>query len=98
MREELAEVIRADQESTLDLWFDYLTSSDALYPMWTKYWAMKSVLTLGRYDKERKQFAKRDHATVAPFPDLNREALAYVTDIIQKKVKKESVQNPAAAT
>ena len=97
MREELAEVIRADQESTLDLWFDYLTSSDALYPMWTKYWAMKSVLTLGRYDKERKQFAKRDHDTVAPFPDLNREALAYVTDIIQKKVKKESVQNPAAA-
>ena len=96
-RQELAEVIQADQRSILDAWFDYLTSGDALYPMWVKYWAMKSVLSLAKYDKERKQFSKRDRTTVAPFPDLDREALAFVTDLVQKKVKRETIENPVQA-
>ena len=90
----MAEVIRADQESTLDIWFDYLTSEDAAYPMWAKYWAMKNVLSLAKYDKERKQFTKRDRTTVAPFPELDREALAVVVDLTQKKIRKETIENP----
>jgi hypothetical protein len=41
------------------------------------------------YDKEKHKFNNRDKGTVAPFADLDREALAYVIDVIVKKVKDE---------
>jgi hypothetical protein len=101
MREQLAEVIISDQESTLDNWVDYLSSDDATYPDWLKYYAFRSVISLSTYDKEKHQFGKRvfpkkdpgtqkltNEPTVAPFPDLNREALAYVLDAIEKKQAK----------
>ena len=46
---------------------------------------------MGEYDKEKKQFTKRSKGTVKPFPDINREALAYVLDAIDKKTKKENI-------
>lgn len=92
MREQLSEVIIADQESTLDKWLDYFTSEDSdSYPMWAKYWAFTNMTKLSTFDKEKHSFAKRDKGTVAPFPDLNREALAYVIDAIIKKVGKENL-------
>lgn len=89
-REQLAEVIVADQESSLDKWLDYLSSPDATYPDWLKYYAVRSVVSLGEFDKEKKQFTKRSKGTTKPFPDLNREALAYVFDAIEKKHRKET--------
>jgi len=79
------EAIIADQKSTLDNWLDYLTSEDATYPDWLKYYAFRSILSMGSYDKEKKEFSKRSKGTTAPFPDLNREALAYVLDAIEKR-------------
>ena len=95
MRNELTEVLIADQASTLDTWLNYLTSEDAdVYPTWVKYWAFTQMVKLSSFDKEKHAFGKRDAGTVAPFPDLNREALAYVTDAIEKKAKGEQI--PAA--
>jgi len=92
MREQLSEVIIADQKSTLDKWLDYFTSEDSdSYPMWAKYWAFTNMVKLSTFDKEKHSFSKRDKGTVAPFPDLNREALAYVIDAIIKKVGKEKL-------
>ena len=92
MRAQLSEVIIADQTSSLDSWVDYLGSQDATYPDWLKYWAFRSALGMGKYDKEKKQFAKRElKKTVAPFPDINREALAYVLDAIEKKSAKRQI-------
>ncbi len=85
MRSQLTEVIITDQESSLDKWVDYLASPDATYPDWLKYYAIRSVLGIGEYDKKKKEFTKRSKGTVKPFPDLNREALAYVLDAIEKK-------------
>ncbi|MBU4421698.1 hypothetical protein L6259_02545 [Candidatus Parcubacteria bacterium] len=91
-REQLTEVIITDQKSTMDNWTDYLTSKDAdAYPDWAKYWAFRSMLKLGKNDKEKHKFEKRRKDTVSPFPDLNREALAYVVDIIIKKADKEDI-------
>lgn len=84
MREQLTEVVITDQETTLDTWIDYLASPDATYPDWLKYYAVRSVLGMGAYDKEKHQFGKRSKGTTKPFPDLNREALAYVLDAIEK--------------
>lgn len=91
MREQLTDVIVSDQKSTLDNWVDYLSSSDAAYPMWAKYWSFRSMLKLSAYDKEKKAFGIRDKGTTAPFPDLDREALAFVVDTIVKKAKKENI-------
>jgi len=91
-KKELAEVVIADQESTLDKWTDYFSSEDAdVYPTWSKYWAFTSMLKMSSYDKEKHSFAKRDKGTVAPFPDLNREALAHVVDAMIKKVGKDKL-------
>lgn len=92
VRQELSDIIVADQKGTLDNWLDYLASPDAMYPLWLKYWAMRSVLGMGGNDKERKVFSKRSTGTTTPFPDLNREALAYVLDAVQQKYGKQHVR------
>ncbi len=86
-RNQLKEVIIKDQKDSLDNWIDYLSSKDATYPDWLKYFAIRNLLGMGEYDKEKKQFTKRSKGTVKPFPDINREALAYVLDAIEKKHK-----------
>lgn len=90
-KKQLAEVVIADQKSSLDTWVDYLSGPDATYPDWLKYFAVRSVVGMGSYDKEKKEFSKRSTGTTKPFPDLNREALAYVLDVIKKKTNKEHI-------
>ena len=60
--------------------------------MWAKYFVIRSMVKLSSYDKEKKAFGNRRKDTVSPFPDLNREALAYVIDILHKKAKQESIE------
>ncbi|MFZ2976006.1 MAG: hypothetical protein WA055_05275 [Candidatus Moraniibacteriota bacterium] len=94
IRNQHTEVIISDQRSSLDNWINYLTSADKQevpYSDWLKYWSFRSVLGIGEYDKEKKQFTKRSKGTTKPFPDLDREALAYVLDAVEKKYKKEEI-------
>lgn len=92
MRNQLTEVIITDQKSSLDKWVDYLSSPDSdSFPMWGKYWAFNGILKLSTYDKEKHGFGKRKKDTVAPFADLNREALAYIVDKINKKANQEDI-------
>ncbi|MFA6099488.1 MAG: hypothetical protein WC750_01255 [Patescibacteria group bacterium] len=94
LRQELAGTIVAEQESSLDNWVDYLASDDAKYPDALKYWTMRSVLKMGRYDKGKKKFTERYGGAVSPFPDINREALAYIIDAVEKKYEGRSVSFP----
>ena len=91
MKDSGAEILITDQKSSLDTWIDYMASQDATYPDWLKYFAIRSVLNLGEYDKEKKVFSKRSKGTVKPCPDLNREALAYVLDAVEKKYQKQGI-------
>ncbi|MDP9249080.1 MAG: hypothetical protein M3M85_01030 [bacterium] len=90
-REQLAEAMISDQQTSLDKWVDYLASPDAKYPDWLKYYGIRNILGLGGYNKEEKTFSKRSRGTVSPFPDLDRAALSYVLDILEKKVKGEGI-------
>ena len=83
-KSELASDIVAEQTASLDSWIDYLSSEDAEYPDWFKYFAIRSVLRLNRYDKEKKRFTERTKGTVSPFPD-NQEALGFICDALVKK-------------
>lgn len=54
LRSQGIEVIINDQKSTLDNWTNYLFAQDAdVYPMWAKYWALRSVIKLSSYDKRK---------------------------------------------
>ncbi len=84
VRAEARETIRTDQERSLDAWLDYLISDDATYPMWFKYYTFRNITRLADYDKQKGEFPKRSKSTTAPFPDINREALAYMEDSLAK--------------
>ncbi|MBT7007198.1 hypothetical protein HN958_01695 [Candidatus Falkowbacteria bacterium] len=94
IKDQQIEVIQQDQRTTLDTWVTYLSSEDALYPMWAKYWAFQSMLKMSVYDKKKKAFSKRKKDTVAPFSDLNQEALDFVLRSIEKKYKNQIVKLP----
>lgn len=94
MRDEAYEIIKKDQEESLAYWIDYLSGDDAPYPDWAKYWAMRSVLTLGEYDKKKQAFRKRSRHTTAPFPDLNQEALSEALEYIQNQAEGKQTVNP----
>ena len=88
--EEIVTIIE-EQEGSLDQWVDYLALPDAPYPDWLKYWAIRNVLGMSEYDKEKKAFGKRTKDTTKRFPELDQQALSIVLDAIEKKNKKEGV-------
>lgn len=85
IKRELGQTLITDQKRSLDIWIDYLASPDAKYPDYLKYFAVRSMSGMSTYDKDEKKFGKRAKGTVSPFPDLNRDALAFVLDAMEKK-------------
>lgn len=83
IREQMIDTAIEDQKHSLNAWIDYLTSDDAMYPSWFKYYVWTQITTLSQFDKERGEFKKRTRSTVAPFPDIYREPLARICDIYQ---------------
>lgn len=92
LRQQIIEPVIEDQKNSLDIWVDYLASEDAKYPDYLKYWAFRSILKMGRYDKEKKKFTERYSGTVSPFPELNREALALVVDAMEKREQRGEIE------
>lgn len=84
IKRQLIEAAQADQRASLEKWVEYLGGDDGSYPDWFKRYAWDSVLKLGSYDKPKARFDRRDTSTVAPYPELNREALAYTFDTVKK--------------
>ena len=84
VREQMMDVAIEDQRHSLDAWMDYLTSEDAVYPAWFKYFVWRNIIKLSQFDKERGEFKKRTDSTVAPYPDIYREPLAQIADIYLK--------------
>ena len=79
IKEQAVHTVISNQQQSLDRWVDYLTSDDAPYPMWAKYWAFRSVVKMGKLEKTedgKARFATREKNTVASFPVLNQRALA----------------------
>lgn len=66
------------QRKTLSSWLDYLQKNDARHPMWFRYFVVRSLEKMGTFNKEKADYTKRNSTTVAPFPELNSEALGWV--------------------
>ncbi len=92
MRHMMTEAVQADQRAGLAEWVEYLGGEDGGYPNWFKTYAWESVVKLGSFDKDKQEFQKRSRGTTAAYPELNREALAYVYDALNKsRVQGEAV-------
>ena len=100
-----AQIIR-NQTQSLDKWVNYLSSPDAsVYPDWAKYWAFRSMLEMGKlqkqedeHGKEAARFQKRTTDTIASFPPLNPRALALAIGVLRsrlaEKVKSKQERQP----
>lgn len=66
------------QERTLSAWLDYLEQNDAQYPTWFRYFVVRNLEKMGNLNKEKGEYSKRNDHTIAPFPELNSEALGFV--------------------
>lgn len=82
MRQEYAQTAVEEQRHSLDAWIDYLLAEDSLYPDWFIYYVLREVVGTGAYDMGKKAYAKRDRGSVAPFPEINSQALTMVLDQI----------------
>ena len=101
-KEEKTNQIINDQKHSLDRWVTYLSSPDSSdMPTWAKYWAFKSMLKMGKFEKQQDEeneketavFKKRTKDTVAPFAPLNPLALRNTLSAIKSKVSKEEFGN-----
>lgn len=86
LKEELLAQVQKEQEKSLDMWIDYLTSDDAMYPIWFKHYAFRGMLNLNKFNKEKQEFGKRSKTTTEPYIELNREVLAKVYDTLVKEI------------
>ena len=86
MKEKLLSAVQKEQEKSLDMWIDYLTSDDAMYPIWFKHYAFRGMLKLNKFDKGKGEFGRRSKTTTEPYIELNREALARVYDTLAKEI------------
>ncbi len=82
LRAEALRFVQDDQKASFMRWIDYLSSGDAPYPAWFKYYALRSVANLQPFDKGKNQFPKRSRSTTKIFPEVNREALAFVYEAL----------------
>lgn len=92
IRRELTQDLITEQKHSLDDWVDYLALPDAKYPDILKYWAIRNILKMGRYDKKKQRFSERYGGAVSPFPDMNREALALVLNAMESKYAKQPLK------
>ncbi|MCX6703735.1 MAG: hypothetical protein NTV02_03550 [Candidatus Zambryskibacteria bacterium] len=102
-REKKTQQIIEDQTGSMDRWINYLSSTDAMYPDWAKYWAFRSMLEMGKLQKkeddgkEKMNFQKRTSDTIASFAPLNERALALTIGVLESYLKgneKSKNENP----
>lgn len=90
LKEEAARNIVSNQKQCLEKWIDYLTSDDATYPMWAKYWTFRSIVKMGKLEKTedgKARFATREKGTVSSFPVLNQRVLAQTIDVMSTRLE-----------
>ena len=84
------------QKESLDAWIDYL-SKDNPYPPAIKLFVIQGILKLGKLDTSKYKFGRRVETTTAPFPEIDREALAKVMGALQDAHYNEKETNNSSA-
>lgn len=78
------------QRQTLSSWLEYLKEApEEEYPMWFKYYVIRSLKDMGRFSRDETTYTNRTEDTIAPFPELNQEALGFVKKALFHEFAKE---------
>jgi hypothetical protein len=77
------------QRKSLESWFNYLKEGED-YPIWFKYYVVRSLKHLGQFSRDEKNYAHRTSDTIAPFPEMNAAALAFVYKALTHEFTKEN--------
>lgn len=81
------------QKKTLDSWFTYLKQNDAEYPIWFRYFVVRSLKNMGQFSRDEMRYANRTPDTIAPFPEFNAEALGFVKKAIETQLEIDGIKN-----
>lgn len=97
IQEQAIRTIITSQKENLGQWIDYLTSFDAPYPLWAKYWIFRSIVRMGKFEKTedgKARFGNRGKDTVSPFPEINPRALANTISAMEKNLQAKGEKKP----
>ncbi|MCI9084028.1 MAG: hypothetical protein HFH46_00225 [Bacilli bacterium] len=90
----LIDQIIEDQKASLEPWIEYFLFDEESesYEMWERYWAFQGLQKLGKYDKEKQKFSKRDKTTVYPFPPVERQAIFTTIHLMEEYIKNKKAE------
>ena len=88
-KKEKNEEIIKDQETSLDKWLEYFLYDEEAknYEGWEVFWVLEGLQTLGKYDKEKKVFSKRDNKTIYAYPPVEREVIFTTLNLMEEYLK-----------
>ena len=96
-RHEHAEQLINAQRTSAESWATYLEQTGEQYPLWFKFYAWDGMSKLGKFDKVKGKFRKRDATTIAPYPQLNPAALAKTFDSLEQTFDGKTPDDPKLA-
>lgn len=90
----LIDQIIEDQKASLEPWIEYFLFDEESesYEMWERYWVFQGLQKLGKYDKEKQKFSKRDKTTVYPFPPVERQAIFTTIHLMEEYIKNKKAE------
>lgn len=83
-KQSLVTEIQDNQRDSAKSWSDYFADENCPYPMWFKVYAWDGMSKMGVFDKEKRQFKKRDQHSVSPYPRLDAGALGKTYEAISE--------------
>ena len=79
------------QKRSLGAWFTYLKENDAQYPLWFRYYVVRSLMDMGQFNRDDVTYTNRSETTISAYPEMNAEALAFVYKSVEHQLSTESV-------
>ena len=94
-RKQMIDQIIEDQKESLDKWIEYFLYNEESksYEMWEKYWVFQGLQSLGKYNKEKGKFSKRDKNTVYPFPPVEKEYVFTTLKLMEDYIKGKDTED-----
>ena len=94
-RKQMIDQIIEDQKESLDKWIEYFLYDEESksYEMWEKYWVFQGLQSLGKYNKEKGKFSKRDKNTVYPFPPVEKEYVFTTLKLMEDYIKGKDTED-----
>lgn len=80
-----------EQKASLDNWIDFLFEEK--YPMWFRYYTVRSVLKIGNVCENFNKFSRRNDGTVIPFIGFNRKCMDAVYNYLMSYLKNGNIDD-----